>query len=285
LTDLQTSAENLVNLVSTYPEVVRKWDVRDQDIPPWVPFLDHDVRAIRDFLIGREMVLTDEPGARVPFQSAVGFDARLVAPRVWRTPTLVREGGAEALAAHRVGLLELYDDSSGFEKAMISWAVALIDEEPSEQRRLLRVAMDHSPGNRPVRIALAAATFSFEDFDEAWHILEPLLEEKWCYPALYPLAGLCALYRNRPDDALKALGWAQDCEPVAPESYALLHLLAIYEDAAEDTERHRKNLEKRMKEVPRDLQLDVSATSELLAARAEAEGSKEIAEHLREFAN
>lgn len=286
LSELQRAGAELAELANTFLEVVGTWDVRDPDIRPWISFRDHDVRAIRDFLMGRELVLSHEVGARKPFQSATTIDPGFVAPRVWRTPTLVSEADAEALATHQQDLLRLYDDAGQFDKTMISWAEAYIEGKPSEQLRQLELALDQQPENRPVRMLLGATTYGMGDPEEAWLVLEPLLQETWCYPPLYPLAAICALDLKRVPDVRRALELALQCDPVDPGSLALLRLLAVYDgDAAAESLYAGRLAQRTVEMLPEVVDPDVSRPAALLAAHAEDEGRREIAARLREFQN
>lgn len=227
-----------------------------------------------------------EIGGRNPLEAAIEIDPWFIAPRVWRTPTIIAEEDDKTIADHKAGLQSLYQSASAFEQAMITWAKAVIDEEPTKQLRQLRVAHKQEPGNRPVRMVLAGRTLALGNVDEAWQLLESLLQSEWCYPPLFALAATCALQRKEIDDFRGALEMALECKPVAPESLALLRLLAVYEGDAEGETRYGQWLERRtMEMLPEIVDVDVSGPAELLAARAENEGRQEIADRLRESAN
>lgn len=283
--DLSAAAAELSALIATCLEVLRDWRINEPDIRPWVSLQKHDVRAVRDFLVGVDYVYRNEVGGRVPLEHAIAIDPLFVAPRVWRTPTLVGESDASIVAEHRRQLQNLYGSANEFEKTMISWALAFIDGDWPEQLRHLRVALKREPENRPLRMIQAATLLRLEDVDQAWQTLERLLQKDWCHPALYALSARIALMRQEPQDAKEALELALRCDPVDPHSLALLQLLAVYEGDSEKEAHYGGWLERRQKEMQPEPEVDVSMSAGLLAAKAENEGRTEISARLREFAN
>ena len=285
--ELARFSEETVDLVDTFLEVVADERFFDPDFAPWIDPLKHDIRAIGDFLYGTQYVYRDEAGGRHPMDAAIERDPRFVAPRVFRTPTLIREADAETLAAHRRALEGLYAEASAFEKAMIQWALALMDGDTSAQITELTSALRQNPENRPVRLSLSHAHFGRGEYELAWEAARRLIEGGWSFPPLYPLAALAALHGDRVEDTRWALERALAVAPIDAHSLALLRLLAIYDDDREQ-EAHFAALYQRAR---RDLPADEIDTAELrfaagrLAARAAAEGRRAIAARLRESAD
>ncbi len=284
--DLEPFARELAEMTAAFLEVMEDQRFGDRDLSPWLSLQGRDIRAVRDFLLGVEYVYRNEIGGRHPMDAAIDRDPDFIAPRVWRTPSMVTETDGETLARHRAVLDRLYANASAFEKAMISWAIALIDGNPADQIKQLRVALAQESENRPVRFVLGAMLANGGDLEDAWRLIQPLVEQSWRFPGLYPVAAEIAIQRDRIDDIRKALESALTVATVDPEALAVMILLAIYDEDAQSEELFTKKLELRRREIAPedDRTLDVSSVAEALAARAEAEGRAAIADRLRDSA-
>ena len=282
--DLAEVAAEISELVRTYFEVLGMEAFTTPDVKPWISFEKHDVRAIRDFLQGLDYVYRNEPGARYAYAAALERDPDFVAPWVWRTPSLAAEEDAETKARHRAALEGLFSRANSFEKPMIRWAIALIDGDKAAQIRHLRVTLDASPGNQPVRQMLALEYMEQQQYPEAWEILDPLRTEEWFFPGLYTAAGQCALRLGRVDDARESLEQGLELDAVDAESLALLRLLAIYDGDTAAEEDFGNRLEHRKAEIaPIVFDFDLSPFAEILADLADTEGNPARAGRLREF--
>ena len=285
--NLEAVAAELGGKVRTYFEVIEDPFFDDPDVRPWLSLQDHDIRAIRDFLHGLAYVYRNEHGGADPMTTAMELDPGFVAPRVFRTPTLVGESDADALARHRDALDGLYAEANAFEKPMLKWAVALIDGDSAEQIQKLRVALRQVGGNRQIEYVLGITLAAGGGLDEAWSLIEPLLGQAWHFPGLYSGAAQIAILRDRIDDIRRALDLALEVDPVDPEALAVMIVLAMYDDDAESERRFRKRLAARRGELGQasDSSLDVGEVARALADRAAREGREEIAARLRESAD
>ena len=288
--NLEAVAAELGGKVRTYLQVIDDPFFDDPDVRPWLSLQDHDIRAIRDFLHGLAYVYRNEHGGADAMTAAIEIDPGFVAPRVFRTPTLVGQGDADALAEHRAALDGLYAGATVFEKPMIKWAVALIDDDVTEQIQKLRVALRQAGSNRQIEYVLAITLARLGDgggLDEAWGLIEPLLGQTWHFPGLYSGATQIAILRDRIDDIRRALDLALDVDPVDPEALAVMLLLAVYDGDAASERRFRRLLAARRGELGpvSDSSVDVAEVATALAARAAREGREEIAARLRESAD
>lgn len=284
--EISRFSTEVATLVKAFLEVVADERFFDPDFAPWIDPQRHDIRAIGDFLYGTEYVYRHETGGRNPMDAAIERDPDFVAPRVFRTPTLLQEADAETLAEHRRALERLYPDGSPFEKAMIQWALALMAGDAAAQIRELASALRQHPENRPVRLNLGHTHFVRGEYDEAWEATSRLVEDGWSYPPLYPLAALAALRLDRLADARRVLERAAELDPVDPHSLALLRLLAIYDGDEEGAGRLAELYERARRNEPGE-QIDteqLAFAAGHLAARAESAGRQAIAERLRESA-
>ena len=285
--NLETAAAELGDKVRTFFEVIEDPFFRDPDIRPWLSLQEHDIRAIRDFLHGLAYTYRNEIGGAAAMTTAMEIEPEFVAPRVFRTPGLLGENDQAALAEHRAALDRLYRGADAFEKAMIEWAKALIDADPAEQIKQLRIALGRAPGNRPIEYVLGITLAGSGALDDAWRHLEPLLGQNWRYPGLYSAAAEIAILRDKIDDIRKALDLALNVEPVDPEVLAVKAALAIYDEDAASEERFRSWLERRRRELTAEHLYDfkVPGVARALAGRAEGEGRSAIADRLRESAD
>ena len=96
--NLEGAAAEVGEMMRTFFQVIEDPYVDNPDVKPWISLQDHDVRAIRDFLLGVAYVYRNEIGGRLPLASAMERDPDFIAPRVWRTPSLVDEAEARTLA-------------------------------------------------------------------------------------------------------------------------------------------------------------------------------------------
>ncbi len=259
---------------------------RDPDITPFFSILRHDVRAVRDFLLGVRYVYRNEMGGAEAFDSAIAIDPDFVGPWIWRAPGVIAKGDLEEVVALELALDRLYGPANGFEKAMISWVGALLAGSPADEVRQLRIALAEEPGNRPVQLNLAGAYLRLGDDDSALGVLEPLLVEPWCFPSLFTLTAEIAFDRGSIDEAEPALEAALGCSSVDPEILSLLRLLAVYRDDPKTAAEYGDRLLKREREMfPEIFDFDATRYAEQLAAEAEEEGRPETARRLREFAD
>ncbi len=259
---------NVSEIATAYRDVWSNPRSRDRDIRPWISTFRQDIRAIRDFLFGMEYVYRGELGGAEPMDLAIKREPDFVGPKVWRTPGLVARGDVMAREEHRQELERLSElgSTSSFEKAMIRWAQAIVDNNLALQMRHLSVALEIQPDNRIVRINLAGSRFEQEDFEGCWKTLEPLVEQKWCFPGLYVLGAECALGRGSVDDARVALESAFTCDPVDPTVLALLELLAEHRGDPGEADHYRVELKQRIGEMdPEPFTFDRLEYLELIA--------------------
>ena len=282
--ELAAYANELASFIRVFVDIAGDEHLIDPDIRPWISFARHDIGAISDFLLGVKYVYRNEIGGRDAMAAAIAKDPDFVAPHVLRTPTIVHEGDRETILAHRATLEGLYDEASAFEKPMIRWAMALIDGDPAEQIRHLRVALTQERQNRPALLVLGVAHLTQGDADEGCRIVVDLLERQWDFPGLYPLAAAGGIHRDDLDIVRHGLALALNYETVDVDIYALLRLLAIYDGDAEKTAAYDKKLTVRLKEMsPQGLDEELlQSASEYHVALAESAGRAKIAARLRE---
>ena len=285
--DLEAAAAEIGDQVRTFFEVVENPFFHDPDIEPWFSLQKHDVRAIRDFLLGLAYVYRNEIGGRHSLETAVTIDSEFIAPRVFRTPGLVQDGDPQVLAAHRAALDGLYQGADTFEKPMVKWAVALIENDRAEQIQQLRIALDQVGSNRQLEYVLGITLAGGGALDQAWQLIGPLLGQRWRFPGLYSGAAELAILRGRIDDIRDALELALEVQPVDPEVLAVKVALAIYDEDAETEATFRRRLELRRRELASEegRAFTVPGVTEALAARADGEGRAGVADRLRESAS
>jgi hypothetical protein len=274
------AAAEISDLVKAYFRLIRKRYWNDRDTMPWISSDTIDIRAMSDFLLGVEYVYKNEPGGRHAMAVAIEKDPDFVAPRVWRTPTMVSEEDAATLAAHRDDLERLYPDATDFERAMIRWAIALIDQDSSQQVVHLQMALDQEPGNRPTLFVLGLALMD-QNPDRAWSsAFAPLLAERWEFPGFHPTAAECARRRNDLEGLRRVADAALALDAPEPSVVRLADLLAILDGETDSLPQPAERAEGSREPS----ELDLAPFARMLAERAESEGSREIAARLREFA-
>ena len=282
--ELDAAARELTDLVGSYFDVLHDPWSRDPDLRPWFNLNRHDPRAVRDFLRGVRYVYRFDSGGADAMELAMATDPNFIAPRVWRSPTIAG-AGEEAREAHRRELERLYGRGDSFEKAMIMWAQAVLDNDFAAQLRQLDVALGHQPGNRPAINARGVAHLLQAEFEEAWIDFERLLRARWDYPGLYPTTAYTAVRLDRLKDVRAALAPALEFEVVDVNSLALLRLLAIFDGDTDGEAELGARLGTRRKEQPDGLDTDtVRFVAEYLASKAEARGRHDLAARLRESA-
>jgi DNA-binding winged helix-turn-helix (wHTH) protein len=279
-----TAARELTELVSAFFEVIGMPFYDDPDIRPWFGLNRHDMRAIRDFLLGVAYVYDNQSGGRNPIDPAAERDLYFVAPRVWRIPSLVTERAKEEvkLQTYLADLADLYDDATTFEKPMIKWAQAHADGDVRREIRELRNALKQSP-SRPVLFMLAARLQANGNLEGAWTHYQDLIATEWPFPGLFTAAATCALQSGRFKEARTALESGRNHESPDPETYELSILFAIY-DRERDTEQRLRTELNILRGQVDDYDFPLEAFAEVLAERAEADGRSRVAERLREFA-
>lgn len=286
--DLEPFARELAEMTAAFLEVIGNERFRDPDLTPWLSLQGRDIRAIRDFLHGVGYVYRDEAGGgRSPMDRAIALDPGFIAPRVWRTPAILAEGDAEAKAAHRRDLEKVYAHGSAFEKAMVQWAIALIQQDRVAQIRELNSALRENPENRPARLNLGFTHLARQEYDLASAAFEELVNRGWDFPPLYPLAALAALHRDDLAFARRSLDRARLFDPIDPHSLALMRLLAIYDGKIQEERRLGEEFRRRAQDIgPEEIDSEELAfAAKYLAARAESEGKPQVATRLRESAD
>lgn len=255
----------------------------DPDVAPWLGDPSVDPRAVRDFLDGLWIQYRNERGAEHAMRAAMARSPDFVAPWVFQAAAAYERGDPAEIRRIRENLLRLRYAGTGFENAMIQWALAVLDDSPSRQVRFLRQARDKEPANRLVRLLLAIAYGRLSAAGDAWNELRPLVEEQWRFPGVYTLAAVTSVQRGAVEDLETTLQRARENNPIDPEILDLSRLLALYRDDDVAAGRFADGLALRVREMePEVYEFDPTPVAELLALRAEDEGNPEIARRLRE---
>lgn len=279
---LASAADEIARNIGLYLEI--RGDRDFPDLAPWISFRDHQLPAIRDFLAGYAYSILNISGSVVPLTVAIDRDPGFVGPRVFRTGDVVDKNIPAQIEEHRTALTNLYKNANRFEKPMILWALALIDDDPAAQLKHVGVALEQAPDNRPLKMLETVAHRQLGNLEAAWATLESVLQTNWEFPGLYALAGETALLRGEIEDARHALEIGSGREHVATETLALLRLLAIYQGEEPLVAEYTSKFESRLRELGEPAP-DVSGAAESLAQAAESEGREEISRRLREFAD
>lgn len=281
---LEASAQTLEQLVRACLEVLRDWDIMDPDYRPWVSLQRHDIRAVREFLIGTRAASRDGVGARGAHRRAIELDPDFVAPRVWQTG-MVSIAGPPAIAKHLAALDALEDGASEFEMEMIGWSRAYLDDDPAIQVEHLEAALQLEPENRPVQMIMGYVQAQLGNFDDALTRLRSLVSEGWCQPGLYLLSVRLALDQGRIAEAQELLEYSLRCQPGSAHSRSLLLLIAFWQghcEEAAELERQLAGLDPRV--TAADARALVALETQQLARGAQGTGQHTSASRMRALA-
>jgi serine/threonine protein kinase/tetratricopeptide (TPR) repeat protein len=218
-----------------------------RDLRPWISSRIYKAEAVAAFVHGAMYVFRFQPGVpRRYFQIALDIDPTFVAPRIWRMPTLLQEGKAQADLEY---LRSIEPQASPFEQTMIAYVIALADGNHGAQARHLEVALKYAPGNRILLINLARVQESQRDCRAAVETLAPLIQSRWAYGPLYTQWAGCAVDVGLIDDARRTLEASLTVVPPFPDVYAFLGALAILRNDSKEAARHEGLITERLKEL------------------------------------
>lgn len=264
-------------------EIERNELSRDPDVSPFLLDTDVDPRAQRDYLDGLWIQYRNERGAEAAMWAAMERAPDFVAPWVFQAGPAYTRGDPEEIHRVRDNLERLLFTATGFENAMIQWALAILDASPARQIRFLNLARRYEPANRLVALQLAVSYRELGQFDKAWGELRPLVEQQWHFPGLYTLAAVCAIERGAVEDLEQTLEKARENEPIDPEILELLRILSIYREDPAAARRYGMELDWRVEEMaPEEYDFDSGHIVELLARQADESGRPDLGSHLRE---
>lgn len=264
-------------------EIERNELSRDPDVSPFLLDEDVDPRAQRDYLDGLWIQYRNEKGAEAAMRAAMERAPDFVAPWVFQAGPAYMRGDPEEIRHLRLNLERLLFTATGFENAMIQWALAVLDGSPAQQVRFLTLARRNEPVNRLVSLQLAVAYRQLGQPDKAWTELRPLVERQWRFPGLYTLAAVCAIERGTVEDLERTLEKARENETIDPEILDLLRILSIYREDSAGEKRFEMELARRIEEMaPEKYDFDSGQIVELLARRADDSGRTDLARRLRE---
>jgi serine/threonine protein kinase/tetratricopeptide (TPR) repeat protein len=236
---------------------------RDPNLQPWASLRRHDGEAVQAFLQGKEYIYRSEPGSRKYLVEAIELDPDFVAPRVWLISGLKAREQEEKAREHYRHLQTLESSATPFERAMIDWAGAYLDDDLAGQARHLEVALHFSPDNHILLNVLAYTRYLLGDFPAALEAIAPAAEARWSFSPLYTLQAKCLIAEGSFARAREKLEASLDFATPHEDAFALLEGLAI-----EEGDDERANLYRQRLEVP-------------LAESGSELGDDEVAEALR----
>lgn len=201
----------------------------DRDLRPWLQYRTRNLEALMEFRQANEEILNGMTGAKDHLLRALELDSTYIPPRIWLISGLVQLGRlADAEEQYRK-LVPLEATASPFDRAMIGWARAYLNNDYGAQIGSLEQALRYSPGNNILLVNLAFARGKLGDYEGALKTIQPALDMHWRYPYTYTFAGDCYVSLGRFHEARSALeGWLGLIGKYAPV-YATLTALCLKE--------------------------------------------------------
>lgn len=158
-------------------------------LQPWWPQRFRSVEALKAFGQACRLALQgNSVRSEDALQRTIALDSCFIAPRVWLVTRMAARGDTAAAAAYLHRLLALRDSTSPFDRMIIDWAKACVDDSLDAQIAALQRALEYSPGNAILLYSLGRAKYLRQDYRGCVNDLQPVIDREWEYPSLYLLA-------------------------------------------------------------------------------------------------
>jgi tetratricopeptide (TPR) repeat protein len=194
----------------------------DPDLRSWMQRHPANFAATKAFLQAAQLFFVGGSGSEKELRTAIALDSTFLAPRIWLIPGLVLTGRREEALYQIRQLRALETSASPFEKAMINWAAAYLNNDLAGQARHLHTALSYSPENNILLFNLARTEYLMEDFAAAVNTLQGPVSENWAYPPAHYLLGASYHATRKYSEARHTLEHALTLKSVYPSTYALL---------------------------------------------------------------
>lgn len=242
----KTAAETFSDQLLTFGNANLNKLAHDPHIAAWINWSTHNHEAVSEFLSGAGYTLSFEPGGAPNYERAIKLDRaqNFLAPWIWLTPSFVPTEKEAERNAHLEQLDKFRNDATTFERAMIDWAFEVVKPEADyrRMRQVLRQAIEAERKDGPTRVVLAATHAEFGDLEAALQALEPLIDDAWVYPSIYPQAAGYAIRLGDFDRAqalleqgLKVLNTSEAFHP-GVDTWVLLEAFALLDGDQEKAE-------------------------------------------------
>jgi len=207
----------------------------DSSVQPWLAGKARNLQAQLAFLEARRIIYRGE-SAEKELRRTLRYDSTFISARIWLISNLLyRPNRNEARRQYKI-LLRQERLANPFERAMIQYVGALIDDRQPEQQRYLEIALEYSPGNHVLLINLAELAVAQGDYEKALGLAMPCVQARWKYAPVYPIAAFCALALDRVEQAASIIEHNWDiCSPY-PGSSAARAAIAARRSRADTTE-------------------------------------------------
>jgi serine/threonine protein kinase/tetratricopeptide (TPR) repeat protein len=213
----------------------------DRDVRPWLSNRVENLEAMKAFMQANEFLFKGIPGSQRYLSRALELDSSFVAPRIYLISGLVQSGRIEEARRQHQILLGFEQEANPFERSMISWAGALIDNNARAQVNSLKLALEYSLGNHVLLYELARSLYLLEDFEQVTEVLRPAIANDWQYSPAYYLAGISYCRMHDYTRARRVLEQSLSLPAVYPQTYPILASLALREGDRAAAERYEKN--------------------------------------------
>ena len=213
----------------------------DRDIRPWLSYRSQNLDALKAFMQANEFIFNGISGSERYLNYALKLDSNFVAPRIYLISGLVMRGAIEEARMHYAKLLADENEANPFERAMIEWAGALIENDARRQANSLTLALEYSPGNNVLLYELARSLYSLEEFEQAAATLRPAIDHQWKYSPAYYLLGITYCRLREYSKARHVLERSLAVSPVYEHIYGILAGVALKEGDSAASERFEKN--------------------------------------------
>jgi len=201
----------------------------DPDVRLWMQRHPANFAATKAFLRAAQLFFVGGSGSEQELRAAIALDSTFLAPRIWLIPSLVLTGRRDDAQYQLTRLRALETFASPFEKAMINWSSAYINNDLAGQARHLHTALSYSPENNILLFNLARTEYLMEDYPAAVSTLEGPVNANWAYPPAHYLLGASYHAARNFREARHTLEHALTLKSVYPNTYALLASLYVRE--------------------------------------------------------
>jgi serine/threonine protein kinase/tetratricopeptide (TPR) repeat protein len=212
----------------------------DKDIKPWLSRRTQSLEALKAFMQANEFIFNGIAGSDRYLKRALDLDSTFAAARIYLISGLVMRKDIEEAKKHHRILLKHEHEANPFERVMISWAGALIDNDARTQAKSLQLALEYSPGNNVLLYELARSLYTLGEFDQAIEALRPAIENNWRYSHAYYLMGITYCELDEYSKARNVLERSLSIPPVYEYTYGILASVALREGDNAAAERFEK---------------------------------------------
>ena len=237
--ELEKVTEELATEILDYFQIKNEFTLHASDLKPWLENGSKNLSSIKAFLMASQYNFSGEKELTEKYlRRAIRFDSSFIAPRIWVVTTLKWIESLDSAKIELQKLKKLELNASPFEQSMIEWVNCYLDDDPINELKHLKIALQYAPKNNMLLYSLGRVYFIINDFAKTIEVLCEPIEAGWKFSQAYFLLGSSYERVGNLQKSKEIFERALHLKPIYPDIYNILSRVYLLED---DTLNGRKN--------------------------------------------